>query len=344
MRNLILLASLASVVLRAASGSDEYRISGAYTHDNLSVFLIHGSSSGKRYLPLKEALELKKVVVYETQNVNELAIENLSDSDVFVEGGDIVKGGQQDRVLGNDFVIPAKSGRVPISAFCVEPGRWNQRGLESVQVFGSSTETVGNKEMALAVKTKKDQGEVWKEVAKARDALGSGGGSGGGFGVGGGIAGDTPHRAFATQVDGAALSSSLQLTLESKAVTDAVEGYIKALLGVADGQPDVVGFAFAVNGKINSADTYASAELFRAMWPKLLKASAVEAVRAGRKDQEFSPASASAVEAILKKQEGATTSTVKAQRVTLISRDSDQETMFESRDRDGWIHRNYIPK
>jgi hypothetical protein len=330
MRTANLFASLACSVLLAASAPDDYRVSGPYTHDNLSIFLIHGKSGGRDYLTLKDALEQKKVVVYETHNVNELAIENLSDKDVFVQGGDIVKGGQQDRVISNDFVLPAKSGRLPISAFCVEPGRWTQRGAESAARFSVSTDTVVNKDMAIAVKEKKNQAEVWKEVAKAQ------------AGLAGGVSVGTATQTVSVQAESS--PSSLQLTLESRPVEKATEGYLKSLKGVVDHKPNVVGFAFAVNGQINSADIYASTALFAAMWPKLLKSSAVEAVRVRQKDQKFSQPPASAVEALLQDQEGAKTSTVNVGRVALVSREAEKQLMFESRDGDSWIHRNYIAK
>src|SRR5215510_2245518 len=61
-----------------------YRLSGPYSHQNLSIFLVHGNQSEptKAFLTLQEALAQKKVVVYETRSVNELTIENLSDVDV----------------------------------------------------------------------------------------------------------------------------------------------------------------------------------------------------------------------------------------------------------------------
>src|SRR5579871_649248 len=94
----------------------EYRISGPFTHDNLSVFLIHAASKPmKPLLSLEEAIAQHKVVVYETRNVNELTIENVSNEDVFIESGDIVKGGAQDRTLKDDIILPTKSGRVNIS-------------------------------------------------------------------------------------------------------------------------------------------------------------------------------------------------------------------------------------
>src|SRR5215467_7662215 len=79
-----------------------YRLSGPYQHENLTIFLVHGPDqpfSGP-YTPLQQAMERKMVTVYETKEVNELAIENRSASEeIFVQAGDIVKGGQQDRTL-----------------------------------------------------------------------------------------------------------------------------------------------------------------------------------------------------------------------------------------------------
>src|SRR5687768_18085387 len=61
----------------------EYQLSGPYTHKNLSIFLVHGKNTfeGKTFITLQEAMVQKKVVVYETKSVNELAIENVSRSE-----------------------------------------------------------------------------------------------------------------------------------------------------------------------------------------------------------------------------------------------------------------------
>src|SRR5687767_15948973 len=84
--------------------SGEHRISGPYTHGNLSIFLIHGEDKlkGQTFLTLQEAMEKKQVVVHETGNVNELAIENVGKTPVYVQSGDIVKGGKQDRTFAQD--------------------------------------------------------------------------------------------------------------------------------------------------------------------------------------------------------------------------------------------------
>src|SRR5438874_4780375 len=110
---------------KAAAPPSHYKLSGPYSHENLTVYLIHGENQlkGKNFLTLSEALQQKKVVVHETQAVRELAIENLSATEeVFVLAGDIVRGGKQDRIIAYDMVVPAKSGKMPIASFCVEAG------------------------------------------------------------------------------------------------------------------------------------------------------------------------------------------------------------------------------
>ena len=115
--------------------ASDYRLSGPYTHKNLTIFLIHGKNmiEGRSFLTLQEALEQRKVVVYETKDVNELSIQNRSNQDIYVQAGEIVKGGQQDRVLAVDLIVPPRSGRMPIAAFCVESGRWNKREGERAE-------------------------------------------------------------------------------------------------------------------------------------------------------------------------------------------------------------------
>src|SRR5215813_8277644 len=136
-----------------AAANSSYRLSGPYTHGNLTVFLVHGKDlTNKTFLTLQEALAQKKVRVYETKDVNELAIRNLSNQDIYVQAGDIVRGGDQDRMISLDFIVPPKSGRLPIAAFCVESGRWSKRGNEEAATFTSSDNAVALKDLKLAAK------------------------------------------------------------------------------------------------------------------------------------------------------------------------------------------------
>src|SRR5438309_860922 len=113
--------------LAAPVKNAEFTISEPITCLNLAVYLIHGEDviPGKSFLTLQEALENNKIVLHETGTVAQLTIENVSrDTEVFIQSGDIVKGGRQDRVIAYDLIVPPQSGRVPINSFCVEAGRW----------------------------------------------------------------------------------------------------------------------------------------------------------------------------------------------------------------------------
>src|SRR2546425_4666485 len=158
---------------QASQAKDDYRLEGPFTQGNLTVFLIHGRDKikGQMFLTLQEALVQKKVIVRDTRSVNELSIENISSQEVYVQSGDIVKGGQQDRMLAVDLILPPRSGKIPISAFCVENGRWQQRGNEQVAVFGSSANVVAGRDVKLAAKNAESQREVWRQVAVAQDKL-----------------------------------------------------------------------------------------------------------------------------------------------------------------------------
>ena len=309
--------------------ASDYQLSGPYTHKNLTIFLIHGKNliQGKTPLTLQEALEQKKVIVYETQDVNELSIENVSGEDVYVQSGDIVKGGQQDRMLGVDLIVPPKSGKIPIAAFCVEHGRWSQRGEERAAYFDSSADSAATKDIKLAAKRANSQSGVWKNVEVAQEKLSDN---------------------LSVTVNSAKSPSSLQLAVENSAVQENASGYIKALDKVVEGKADVIGYAFAINGKVNSADVYASNGLFLKLWPKLLKANAVEAIAELQKDVKFEPATVDQVKSFIAEAEaGKSAEKEVTGRIKLFTREDEKNIMFETQDRaksGTWIHRNYIRK
>lgn len=309
----------------------EYRLSGPYQHQNLTVFLIHGadSPSARPFLTLQEAMDRKVVVVHETQEVNELTIENVSPTEeVFVQAGDIVKGGQQDRVLAVDLIVPARSGRIPVDAFCVEQGRWTGRGAEPAEAFSMSSEMVATKELKMAAKQSRSQAEVWGGVAEAQRKL---------------------SASTDAEVRSRVSASSLQLSLENERVRESADEYVKGLSGVVDGKADVVGYAFAVNGRMSSADVYSSGALFRKLWPRLLKASAVEAVaELPTYDESVAAATADSVRAFLAEAErGRESEREVTRRTRMIKREGERGVFFETQDVEyggAWVHRNYLAR
>jgi hypothetical protein len=307
----------------------KYRLSGPYTHENLTVFLIHGDDQvkNKNFLTLDEALEQKKVVVHETKNVNQLSVENVSAKDeVFIQAGDIVKGGQQDRVLAFDLIVPPKSGKVAINSFCVEAGRWRQRGAEDSHNFSSSKDQLATKDLKLAARRAMSQRAVWDNVSRAQGRLAMNAGA--------------PVQAKAS-------ASSLQLTLEHKKVLESIDGYVKKLTPAVADQKDVIGYAFAVNGQVNSADVYASSALFKKLWPKLVKATAVEAFHELKKDKKFAAVKADAVTAFLADAEkGKKSQKDIDKRLSQVLKETEKNVLFETCDKANGqcLRRSYIAK
>src|SRR5580700_9905299 len=150
----IVASSLASLSFAASAAADDgIRVSGPIVHDNLAIYFVHGAGArGTAPLTLQEALAKGSVKVRETGSVNELTVENVGSDEVFVQAGDIVKGGRQDRVLSVDLLLPPRSGQVSIAAFCVEQGRWTARGNEDARQFASAGSAMPSHEAKVAMR------------------------------------------------------------------------------------------------------------------------------------------------------------------------------------------------
>lgn len=228
-------------------------------HANLNVYFLRGPDAVRdaKVMTLQEALETGRAVVHETSNVNVLAVENLSaDTELFVQSGDIVKGGKQDRVAATDVLLSPRSGAVPLPAHCVEQGRWTNRGGEKVEAFASSNGTIAGKELKYA-NASGNQSAVWQNVQGNQTKL---------------------NDNLKTTVNAAVSPTSFQLTLEAPALRARVTEYEAALRAAGEGRSDIIGAVFVVNGQITGAEVYGSNALFRKAWPKLLNSASVEAV------------------------------------------------------------------
>ncbi|WP_342360773.1 ARPP-1 family domain-containing protein [Terrarubrum flagellatum] len=337
------LSSFFSALLFQTDGAwaaqPDFTVSEPVIKDNLAVYFLRGASApGSAPLTLQEAMTRGLVDVVETGNVNELMIENKGDQEIFIQSGEIVKGGRQDRVLTVSLVLPPKSGRVPIASFCVEQGRWSARGKEDSAKFAQSASMAPSREAKLAMKaeirgnnpraqpgdTSARQQAVWASVARTQAKLSDNLGA--------------PVAALESR-------SSLQLALENDKLKQAQAAYIASLRDAGEQGADIVGYVFAINGRINSGDVYSSHALFRKLWPKLLDAAATEAI--GEKDKPKTDApDVAAVQAFLKAAEAppAKAQTL-AGKTEMDTRDGDKALFVETRRAsEGFLHRAYVAK
>jgi len=306
---------------------DGYTISGPYEHKNLSIYLVHGKDkiANKKFITLEEALKQKKVQVQETGNVGQLVLNNIAgDVNIYIQSGDIVRGGKQDRTIKHDCILDKHSRKLNIDSYCVESGRWQQRGKESAGYFSSSSNQIASRRQKLAVKYYGNQSEVWSEVANTQNKL--------------------SHN-LGKSVRAPQSASSLELTLENKEVKKNSQEYIKALSNIIEKKKNVLGFVFAINGKINSADIYGSRDLFRQLWPKLLKASATEALVEWQKDKKFNSPTEKVIARFFKNaKQGAVKKQTDNHGTTIVTRDGKVIMSFETflKDAKDAVHINYI--
>jgi hypothetical protein len=335
-RSLGVSALLVTVLAVSTAQAPKGTVGEPVAHQNLQIFLLHANPALDKlhYATLSEALEKGFVVIKETGDVQQLTIENQSDEiTVFLNAGDIVKGGRQDRTIRDDLVLQPKSGPVPLAAFCVEHGRWTGRGMENPAAFSANTKVLSSRDEKLAARYGMDQSRVWSSVADQQVKLNS-------------------NLSLLAQrpveIRSTASASSLQLSLESKDLESVKKGYLDRLSALLKGQTDVVGFVFAINGEINSAEVYNNRNLFRALWPKLLDAAVTEAVTEYKPESRFTPVTVDQVNAFL---QAAPSGTVKGREVWKTTQVNTYTTpntvLFETLDlqaKGTWIHKSFIQK
>ena len=164
--------------------------------------------------------------------VGKLVIENRGEVPVYVLAGTIVKGGNQDRQIGQDFIVAARS-TVSVDAFCVERGRWtDQRNGAATQGKFSVLDQLATSKVRAAGQHEGNQGQVWSEVAKVNAAHGK----------------DSP-------------SGSLLASMDDQEVMrrrSALAARIDAKLAGVEPKPDLVGFAYAVNARVKGVRWFSS--------------------------------------------------------------------------------------
>jgi hypothetical protein len=175
----------------------------------------------------------------------------------------------------------------------------------------------------FAMDTSSRQTEVWKDVARTQRKL---------------------QENVGAPVASPLSQSSLQLALENEKLIDAKKPYLKALADAAAKENDIVGYVFAVNGKINSGDVYPSNGLFKKMWSKLLNSSVTEAI--GEKNGEAGqPPSTTDVLAFIDEAEKGKANIREVNDGKIETRESLKSIYSEAARPDGaFLHRSYILK
>ncbi|HEU4735249.1 MAG TPA: DUF6569 family protein [Kofleriaceae bacterium] len=208
----------------------------------------HGDARDDGLLVLDEAMAQNQVKIQEIAegNVNGLTFINKADHPVFVMAGEVIIGGKQDRIIGRNTVIPAKTTQeVPV--YCVEHGRWDGKTRDFTTAKALAHGRLRGQASYAA------QQDVWNEVSaknKARKTQ---------------SASDTYRKVAQQQSDG---------------TLSAMEQRVNAALAriPAADRGRMVGYAVALNGTVATVDVFGSPALFRKLETKLVRSYLTEAV------------------------------------------------------------------
>lgn len=286
-----------------------------HTFRNLTLLPVSDTAarSTNAYVTLDEALRARSVQIKEAQgggDVNTLYVINRGKKPLYLMGGEVVLGGQQDRVVAQDRIIAPGTKKVPITVFCVEHGRWSGRGE-----FDASAATVASASIRLNAQEgdfAANRAVAMERVAAASPRSTNTPAMMGSAAVRAGsevtlrtrsagriaqVPADAA-RAVSSRVGGAqqqvwakVAEKNANLGTQSDSGTyrralnmaggkakSSVPAYVQALSGSIGNDPHIVGVVACVNGKVVAIDTFGDPALFRKLWPKLLRSYAADAV------------------------------------------------------------------
>jgi ARG/rhodanese/phosphatase superfamily protein len=257
---------------------DGTRVGAPLSHKNLTLLPLVGPAAGgdDDYLVLDEGMDKGLVKVHEREgggSVNQLVVENKGKKPLFLMSGEVILGGQQDRIIGKDVIIPP-SQRKEVAVFCVEHGRW-QGGA----AFASG-KAMAHAKLRSTANYDDNQGAVWAEVAEKNKVRGTENETG-------------TYRRVAT---------------DDKTVKPYADALGVALAAAPD-HDRIVGVAVALNGKVVAIEQFATPRLFGKVRDKLLRSYYVEALDAPT-DAAAKPPVAADVVAFARKEKETTEETV----------------------------------
>ena len=199
--------------------------------------------------------ELKQFGRTREHSVNALTVQNKSQDTIFLMSGDVVTGGNQDRVIAQDQVVAPGTVR-NIEVFCVEKGRWhyddpaateNEKNIYAFKGYYN----VASPQVRSAVQRTGNQQEVWDAVARVTSA----------------------NKAES----GTHTYAALETANEAKTRRDACLRYFD---GKFADLPNMVGMVVVCGDRVLGVDIFGHPGLFRRQYDALLHGYTVEAATA----------------------------------------------------------------
>ena len=226
--------------------ADRVRVGPPERYRNLVLYPIYADAPKVPAvdLTLDEAMArgVLEITEVDRAQVNRVRVRNLGKDPVFIMGGEMISGAKQDRIAGDDVIVPA-GGKLVIPVFCVEHGRW----VAQTDTFKSASFMAGS--AVRQARAAADQSAVWESVAGEQERL------------------SAPSA-----------TGSLRSVQESEEVQEKVKPYQRAFVDLPEKHPRARGVVACAGGRIIAADLFGSRVLFQDLWPKLLDSYVIDAL------------------------------------------------------------------
>ncbi len=199
-------------------------------------------------ITLDEAMPKKLVHIKEVDGgaVNNLTLTNNANQPLFLLAGEVIIGGKQDRIIGRNTIVPAKS-TLDVPVFCVEHGRWTEQSKE----FATAKALAHGRLRGNA--SFYGQQDVWEEVHAKNDKRKTGNDT------------DTYRNVAKQQTDGSLSAMQKKVDTGLSKLSD-------------DQRANLVGFAVSLNGQVATVDVFQSHALFSKLQDKLVHSYVTEAI------------------------------------------------------------------
>jgi hypothetical protein len=194
--------------------------------------------------------------------VNSLTVQNKTQDTIYLMAGDVIQGGNQDRLLAEDMIVPPRT-ITDIKVFCAEPNRWEARPnvnsnpspqSQQKQYAFTGYYNVASNEIRKIAKQDGDQQAIWDKIGEwtaHHDAV-------------------SPTGAYAALEDAEGFTTSRDQYLNF------FKQQIKQL-------PDNTIGIIAVSGdKVLGADIFNHPALFNKQFPSLLHAYVTDVITYGK--------------------------------------------------------------
>jgi hypothetical protein len=302
-----------------------WRLAEPINYKNMIIFPVvsdrPASAETSHFTTLDEALSSGEAVIREQKSepvahsagrhgrqqeqqeasVNQLVLVYRGQKQLLLLAGELVQGGDQDRIISQDRIVPPGSEPLPLDVFCVEQGRWS-----SGEEFASGR-MIAHPSVREKAAVDQEQTKVWQAVLAGSTAMTVAGGPAPGLSSGRAYetaaanedapvqvrrtspAVNTSSATLSAQtvsviVSSEARTSSYARIYRSSRVEDSVHPFVKEMQKrfaqrVAEIKGEsIVGVVVSYGADIAWSDIFASPALFERYWPKLSRSYVIEAL------------------------------------------------------------------